>query len=58
MNDRERGLWIINDEQLYIWWKSTGLSKRDFMRKRREELDAVIKAKIDRKPAVVPFEVS
>jgi len=52
MNDRERELWTDNDEGIYNWWKSTGKSKRSFIRDEREELDRIIKNVLDgNKPA-------
>lgn len=38
--DREQ--WIDNDEGLYRWWKSSRLSRRDFIHQEREHLDACI----------------
>lgn len=42
MNNNERSSWIDNDESLYLWWKQSRLSKSDFIRQNREELDALI----------------
>ena len=42
MNDTEREQWIDNDEGLYDWWKSSRLSKREFIRANRAEIDAAI----------------
>ena len=42
LNDEERAQWIDNDEGLYDWWRSTRLSKREFIRQNRAELDAAI----------------
>lgn len=42
MNDREREMWILNDEGLYRWWLTSRQSKRAFIRAHRAELDAVI----------------
>lgn len=50
MNDRERELWVSNDEGLYNWHRRSRLSMRRFIRENREELDAIIKAYLDRKP--------
>jgi hypothetical protein len=45
MNDRERSLWIDNDEGLYRWWKSTRQSKTRFIRENRKEIgDYIVKA--------------
>lgn len=42
MNTREREQWIDNDEGLYNWWRSSRLSKREFIRQHRDELDQAI----------------
>ncbi len=42
MNNTEREQWIDNDEGLYDWWKSSRLSKREFIRQNRAEIDAAI----------------
>jgi len=42
MNDRERELWVKNDEGLYRFWRSTRLSMRNFLRQYRDEIDAAI----------------
>ncbi len=41
--NRERELWIQNDEGLYKWWKSSGQSMRDFIQDNKEEINAAIK---------------
>jgi predicted RNA-binding protein associated with RNAse of E/G family len=52
MNDTEREQWVDNDEGLYDLMRSSGLSKRRFIREWRAEIDAVIAAVTDgRKPA-------
>jgi hypothetical protein len=42
MNNQEREQWIDNDEGLYNWWRGSRLSKREFVRQNRAELDAII----------------
>ena len=42
MNDKERAMWIDNEEGFYNWWKQSRLSKRAFMRQNREALDQAI----------------
>lgn len=42
MNDSEREDWINNDEGLYNWQRSSGMSMRKFIRENREEIDRVI----------------
>ena len=44
MNDSEREIWILNDEGLYHWWKSSRLSMRRFIRENRETLTSAIEA--------------
>jgi hypothetical protein len=48
MNDRERELWVMNDEGLYTWWRSTKLSMRGFLRENRKELDSYINKTLNR----------
>ena len=50
MNNKEREMWIINDEGMYNWWKSTKLSKANFIKENKQEIDAAIKAMLDKKP--------
>jgi hypothetical protein len=42
MNNRERELWVQNDEGLYSWWRGTRQPMRTFLRENRAELDAAI----------------
>ena len=42
MNNTERTNWIDNDEGLYNWWRTSGLSKRNFIKENREEIDRCI----------------
>ena len=44
MNDTERELWVMNDEGLYMWWKSERTSVRKFVRGNRKEIDTTIEA--------------
>ncbi len=50
MNDRERELWVNNDESLYRWWKSERMSLRNFIRENRAELTRLIEAVLNRVP--------
>jgi hypothetical protein len=44
--------WIDNDEGLYNWWKSSGQSKRAFIKENRTELEECIgKVTSGKKPA-------
>ena len=45
MNNNERELWLLNDEFLYNFWKSTRLSKREFLKQYKENIDQYIKTK-------------
>ena len=49
-NDSERRLWVLNDEGLYNWFRSSRLTMQKFVRENRAELDACI----DRALAVPP----
>jgi hypothetical protein len=35
--------WINNDEGLYDWWQSSGLSMRKFIEQNKDEIDAAIR---------------
>lgn len=43
MNDQERRDWVQNDEGLYQWWTSTGMSLARFIQRHRDEIDQVTK---------------
>ena len=42
MNNNERELWVLNDEGLYNWWKSSHQSISKFIRANRAEIDQYI----------------
>ena len=42
MNDKEREMWVNNDEGLYNWFRESRLSMREFIRSNRAELTAYI----------------
>lgn len=42
LNNDDRCQWIDNDEGLYNWWKSSRLSKREFIKQNKQELDTCI----------------
>lgn len=50
MNNRERQMWIDNDEGLYSWWKSEHCSMSAFIREHREELDGYINRELNKEP--------
>jgi hypothetical protein len=43
--------WIDNDEGLYNWHRSSRQSKREFIRENRADLERIIRAALNRKPA-------
>ena len=46
MDNREREMWIQNDEGLYGWWKSSHTTLRNFIKENRVEIDATINRKL------------
>ena len=50
MNNPEREQWIDNNEGLYDWWRSSRLSKREFIRQNRSEIDRLIQSVLDYDP--------
>lgn len=44
MNDHERRLWVLNDEYLYRWWKTSRMGILAFIRANRPVLDRHIAA--------------
>ncbi len=50
MNDRERQMWIDNDEGLYRMWKCSRQPMRTFIRENRTELTQFIKETLNRSP--------
>ncbi len=52
LNNEDRRQWILNDEGLYNWHRSTRLPMAQFIRENREELDRCILNVLDgTKPA-------
>ena len=41
--NKERKLWVQNNEGLYNWWKSSGLSLDKFVKENKDEINAAIK---------------
>lgn len=39
--------WIENDEGLYLWWRGSRQSKRNFIRDNRTELESCIRRVLD-----------
>ena len=50
MNNKEREMWITNDEGLYRWWKSSRVSITKFIRENRKDLDQIIDMALHQKP--------
>ena len=42
LNNSDREQWIDNDEGLYRWWKQSRLSKRNFIKENKEDIDKAI----------------
>lgn len=45
-NNKERRLWLENDESLYRQWQQSRLSKTEFIRKYRQQIDQYIAKKV------------
>lgn len=43
INDEDRRQWILNEEGLYNWQRSSGLSLTAFVRENRTDIDRVIR---------------
>ena len=46
-NNRERKLWIMNDEPMYKWFKSSKMSITKFLRTNRQDIDDAIDARLN-----------
>lgn len=46
LNDKERERWIRNNSVLFCSWYSSKLSMKQYLKKRREDIDTFIKAKL------------
>ena len=51
MNDKERELWVLNDEFLYSWWRSTGKGITTFVRENRKKITECIMVVLNKEPA-------
>jgi hypothetical protein len=51
MNDEERRLWVLNDEGLYLDWRRSRQSMKQFIREHRAEIDGYIAGQLGRKEA-------
>lgn len=54
---KEIELWVDNDEGLYRWWRSSRLSKREFIRQNRDELRDCIRRVVtgEKKPHYLTY---
>jgi aspartate/tyrosine/aromatic aminotransferase len=48
MDDKERRMWVMNDEELYSWWHSERKSMSNFIKEHRQELTNIINKKLGR----------
>ena len=46
MNNTERELWVLNDEGLYLDYKRSRKSMRNYLKENREYLDEYIKKQL------------
>jgi hypothetical protein len=46
MNNNDRSEWIDNDEVLYWWWRRSRLSKTEFIKQNKEEIDKFISERL------------
>jgi hypothetical protein len=46
MNDEEREQWVLNNEDLYGWWQSTGIGITTFIRQNRKRITKYIERKL------------
>lgn len=47
LNDRERRLWVENDESLYRWWQRSRSGLYRFVQDNRAAIDAHIRSILD-----------
>jgi hypothetical protein len=50
MDDKEREMWVMNDEEIYNWWQATGQGVTTFIRQNRKELTELILRKLNQEP--------
>ena len=48
MNDQERKNWVMNDEGLYNWWRSSRQGITQFIKENRTEIDRAINNVLNR----------
>lgn len=50
MDDEERRMWVMNDEGLYNWWRSSRMGLYAFIKKNRKEITDAINSVLNQKP--------
>lgn len=50
INYREREMWVLNDEGLYLDQQRSRLSMREYIKQNKEMIDAIILESVNRKP--------
>jgi len=50
MNNKEREMWVLNDEGLYNWWKASKMSMTKFIKENKDDLDQILDKAIHQKP--------
>jgi hypothetical protein len=43
MNDEERRQWVLNDENLYSWWRAKHIGITTFVKRYRKDLTVMIR---------------
>lgn len=49
MNDEERRMWLLNDEDLYNWWQSSHMGLYAFIKENRKEITERIERALEPK---------
>ena len=50
MDDEERRQWVLNDEGLYNWYRSSRMSLKAFIKENRKELTDIINKALGNEP--------
>lgn len=50
MDDEERRQWVMNDEGLYNWWRSSRMGLYKFVEENRDELTKIINKALNKEP--------
>ncbi len=51
INDQDRREWVQNQEDLYLWWRGSGLGLYRFVRENRDKLTQIIRDQLERGPS-------